>query len=59
MAIKKLNPEKDKKKESYIDQAKVLKSNIIYAREKPDDNSNDYNTSRSTKKWKQQLKNGS
>jgi len=59
LAIKKLNPEKDKKKESFIDQAKVLKTNIIYAREEPNEENNDYNTYGSTKKWKQQLKNGS
>ncbi len=63
MAIKKLNPEKDKKKENFIDQAKVLRSNIIYAREEPNEENNNYHTSTSTststKKWKQQLKNGS
>jgi len=58
LAIKKLNPEKDQKKENVIDQAKVLRSNIIYAREEPNDENNDYNTFGSTKKWKQQLKNG-
>jgi len=58
MAIKKLNPEKVDKKENVIDQAKVLRSNIIYADEEPKDENNDYNSIGSNKKWKQQLKNG-
>ena len=59
LGIKKLNPEKDQKKEHVIDQAKVLRSNIIYAREEPNEENSDYSTFGSTKKWKQQLKNGS
>ncbi len=55
MGIKKLNPEKEEKKEKYIDQAKVLKSNIIFAKEESNDEYNDNNTFGSTKKWKQQL----
>jgi len=58
MAIKKMNPEKDDKKENVIDQAKVLRSNIIYANEEPKDENNDYNSIGSNKKWKQQLNNG-
>ena len=54
--MKKLNPEKGEKKESIIDHAKVLKSNIIYAKEEPNDESEDYNSIGSNKKWKQQLK---
>ena len=56
IAMKKLNPEKNVKKEIIIDQAKVLKSNIIYAKEEPNDENNDYNSISSNKKWKQQLK---
>ncbi|QEE16074.1 EMC3/TMCO1 family protein [Promethearchaeum syntrophicum] len=58
MGIKKLNPEKVDKKENIIDQAKVLRSNIIYANEEPKDENDDYNSIGSNKKWKQQLKNG-
>ena len=58
MAIKKMNPEKDDKKENVIDQAKVLRSNIIYANEEHKDENNDYNSIGSNKKWKQQLRNG-
>ena len=58
LGIKKLNPEKDIKKETVIDQAKVLRSNIIYANEEPKDENNDYNSIGSNKKWKQQLRNG-
>ena len=58
MAIKKMNPEKDDKKENVIDHAKVLRSNIIYADEEPKDENDDYNSIGSNKKWKQQLNNG-
>ena len=58
LAIKKMNPEKVEKKENVIDQAKVLRSNIIYANEEPKDANDDYNSIGSNKKWKQQLKNG-
>jgi len=58
LAIKKMNPEKVDKKENVIDQAKVLRSNIIYANEEPKDENNDYNSISSNKKWKQQLNNG-
>ncbi|MHA1855147.1 MAG: hypothetical protein ACTSXY_11055 [Promethearchaeota archaeon] len=55
--IKKLNPEKEEKKETIIDHAKVLKSNIIFV---PDDeyskDTADTEISFGTsKKWKQQL----
>ena len=58
--FKKLNPEKEdkNKKENVIDQAKVLRSNIIYANDQPKDNNDDYNSTGSNKKWKQQLNNG-
>ncbi len=56
LVMKKLNPEKIEKKETIIDQAKVLKSNIIYASEEPNDENDDYNSINSNKKWKQQLK---
>jgi len=56
IVMKKLNPEKNVKKEIIIDQAKVLKSNIIYAKEEPNDENDDYNSINSNKKWKQQLK---
>ena len=58
LGIKKLNPEKIDKKENVIDQAKVLRSNIIYANEEPKNEKDDYNSISSNKKWKQQLKNG-
>lgn len=57
LAIKKMNPEKEDKKANVIDQAKVLRSNIIYSNEEPKDENNDYNSIGSNKKWKQQLKN--
>ena len=56
-AWKKMNPEKEEKKERIIDQAKVLRSNIIYAKEEPNNVNDEYNTTYdSTKKWKQQLR---
>jgi uncharacterized membrane protein (DUF106 family) len=58
LGFKKMNPEIEDKKENVIDQAKVLRSNIIFANEEPKDEVNDYNPSGSNKKWKQQLKNG-